>query len=261
MTTEDSSTYNQKVIADFRANHGVVRQPDFPVLLLTTTGARTGRLRTTPLGYAVDRDMVFVVASNGGASTDPAWFHNLRANPSVTVELGSNVYEARAIVAVGEERDRLFAILSTGAPTLQAFKRRTTRRFPIVVLEGVPAPSAGGGSQPTPPVTLSQARRGRPPRGNVLWKPPDHRRRGGTLNSSSRCSTFSLRSGPVSGTPAASASWCSRPHPRAAKACTTRVMSSSIDEGQALMKRYGDHLAVDAAGLTIGEGELVGDDG
>jgi deazaflavin-dependent oxidoreductase (nitroreductase family) len=108
-TNEEFLAYNQNVIEEFRAHHGVVTQPDFPILLLTTTGARSGRRRTSPLGYGVDRGKVFVVASKGGAPTNPAWFHNLRANPSVTVELGRHVYDARAVVAVGEERDRLYA--------------------------------------------------------------------------------------------------------------------------------------------------------
>jgi deazaflavin-dependent oxidoreductase (nitroreductase family) len=142
-TDEEFLTYNQNVIEEFRTNHGVVTQPGFPILLLTTIGARTGRPRTSPLGYGIDRGKVFVIASKGGASTNPAWFHNLRANPSVRVELGRHAYEARAIVAVGEERDRLYAILSAEAPTLQGYEQSTTRRFPIVVLEGVPAPPAG----------------------------------------------------------------------------------------------------------------------
>ena len=145
---EEFLTQNQDVIQEFRANRGVVVQLGFPILLLSTTGARTGRRTTTPLGYSIDRDWVFVVASKGGAPTNPAWFHNLRANPSVTVELGSNVYEASAIVVDGEERDRLYAIISAEAPSLRAFEQGTTRRFPIVVLEGVPSPRAAGASQP-----------------------------------------------------------------------------------------------------------------
>jgi deazaflavin-dependent oxidoreductase (nitroreductase family) len=150
-TDEEFLSYNQTVIEEFRANGGVVTQLDFPILLLTTTGARTGQRTTTPLGYGLDRGQVFVVASKGGAPTNPAWFHNLQADPSVTVELGSNVYEARAIVVDGTERDRLYAILSAEAPTLRSYQQNTTRRFPIVVLEGVPAPRATDAAQPPPP--------------------------------------------------------------------------------------------------------------
>jgi deazaflavin-dependent oxidoreductase (nitroreductase family) len=148
MTVEDESTvtlptdeeflaYNQSVITEFRANNGVVTQPPFPILLLTTTGARTGRTTTVPLGFGVDDGRVFVVASKAGAPKHPAWFHNLRANPSVTVELGDRSYQARAVVAAGPERDRLYATLS--GPSI--YEENTDRVFPVVVLEGVPAPN------------------------------------------------------------------------------------------------------------------------
>ena len=141
---QESLAYNQSVIREFRANGGVVAEPDFPILLLTTTGARTGRRTTTPLAYSIDRERVFVVASNAGAPTDPAWFHNVQANPSVTVELGSEVYEARAIVAEGGEHDRLYSIKSAQGPALGVLQQKTTRRIRFVVLEGVPAPGVGG---------------------------------------------------------------------------------------------------------------------
>jgi hypothetical protein len=106
---EEFLAYNQGVISEFRTNHGVVSQPPFPILLLTTTGARTGR----------------------------AWFHNLRANPSVTVELGDRTYPARAVVTEGDERDRLYAMISDGAGE---YEKNTDRVFPVIVLDGVPAP-------------------------------------------------------------------------------------------------------------------------
>src|SRR3954467_11333749 len=135
---EEFLAYNQGVIDEFRAHHGAVSQPPFPVLLLTTTGARTGRRTTVPLGYAVDDGRVFVVASKAGAPQHPAWFHTLRANPSVTVELGDSSYHARAVVAVGEERERLYRTVSDGT---SAYEKNTDRVFPVVVLEGVPAPT------------------------------------------------------------------------------------------------------------------------
>jgi deazaflavin-dependent oxidoreductase (nitroreductase family) len=133
---EEFLAYNQGVISEFRANHGVVSQPPFPVLLLTTTGARTGRPATVPLGFAVDDSgRVFVLASKAGAPRHPAWFHNLLANPSVTVELGDRSFAARAFVTAGEERDRLYARVSgTG------YEKNTDRVFPVIVLDGVPAP-------------------------------------------------------------------------------------------------------------------------
>jgi deazaflavin-dependent oxidoreductase (nitroreductase family) len=136
---EEFLTYNHGVINDFRANHGIVSQPPFPILLLTTTGARTGRPATVPLGFGVDDNgRVFVVASKAGAPRHPAWFHNLRANPSVTVELGDRSFQARAVVTAGEERDRLYGKVSDGT---SQYEKNTDRIFPVIVLEGVPAPA------------------------------------------------------------------------------------------------------------------------
>jgi deazaflavin-dependent oxidoreductase (nitroreductase family) len=139
-TDDEFLAYNQGVISEFRAAGGVVSQVEFPVLLLTTTGARTGRQTTTPLGYAVDGGRVFVVASKGGAPRNPAWFHNLRANPAVTVELGGQSHRARAVITEGHERDRLYGMIAAGAPALREYERSTERLFPVVVLDGVPAP-------------------------------------------------------------------------------------------------------------------------
>mgnify|MGYP003784186633 CR=1 FL=1 len=136
---EEFRTYNQGVISDFRANHGTVSRPPFPILLLTTTGARTGRRTTVPLGFGVDdQGRVFVVGSKAGAPEHPAWFHNLRANPAVTVELRDRSYEARAVITAGAERDRLYRTVSDGA---SAYEQNTDRVFPVIVLEGVPAPA------------------------------------------------------------------------------------------------------------------------
>ena len=135
---EEFRAYNQDVISEFRANHGTVSRPPFPILLLTTTGARTGRQTTVPLGYGIDdAGRVFVVGSKAGAPRHPSWYHNLRANPAVTVELGDGRYPARAVVTAGEERSRLYRRVSDGA---SAYERNTDRVFPVVLLEGVPAP-------------------------------------------------------------------------------------------------------------------------
>jgi deazaflavin-dependent oxidoreductase (nitroreductase family) len=136
---EEFLAYNQGVISDFRAHQGVVSNPPFPILLLTTTGARTGRQTTVPLAFAVDdRGRVFVVASRAGSPRHPAWFHNLRANPAVTVELGDKSFPAQAVVTAGEERDRLYALVSAGAGQ---YESNTGRVFPVIVLDGVPAPA------------------------------------------------------------------------------------------------------------------------
>lgn len=136
---EEFRTHNHGVIAEFRANRGTVSQPPFPILLLTTTGARTGRQTTVPLGFGVDdRGRVFVVGSKAGAPRHPSWFHNLRANPAVTVELGDSTYPARAVVTAGEEREQLYRRVSDGT---SAYEQNTSRVFPVILLEGVPAPA------------------------------------------------------------------------------------------------------------------------
>jgi deazaflavin-dependent oxidoreductase (nitroreductase family) len=135
---EEFRAYNEGVISDFRAHSGRVGRVPFPVLLLTTIGARSGRAVTVPLGFAVDwRGRVFVVGSKAGASAHPAWFYNLRANPEVTVEVGDRSYQARAVVTAGAERDRLYRLVSDGT---SAYERNTDRVFPVVLLEGVSAP-------------------------------------------------------------------------------------------------------------------------
>jgi deazaflavin-dependent oxidoreductase (nitroreductase family) len=140
-TDEEFLAYNQGIIQAFRENRGVLAQLPFPVMLLTTTGARTGRRTTTPVGFGVDGDRVFVVGSKGGGPAHPAWFHNLRANPSVTVELGGESYQARAVVARGAERDRLYRLIAAKVPAFGEYEKSTDRTFPVVVLEGVPAPA------------------------------------------------------------------------------------------------------------------------
>ena len=136
---EEFLAYNEGVISEFRAHHGTVSEPPFPILLLTTTGARTGRRTTVPLGFAVDaRGRVIVDGSKAGAPRHPAGFHNLRADPAVTVELGDQSYEARAVVTSGEERDRLYRLVSDGT---SGYERNTDRVFPVIVLDGVPAPA------------------------------------------------------------------------------------------------------------------------
>src|SRR5688500_9408151 len=110
--------FNQKVIADFRANGGKVGPPfeGAPMMLLTTTGAKSGQSRTTPLVHTTDGDRMVVIASKAGAPTNPAWYHNLVANPVVTIEVGTEKYQAKAAVVTGAERDRLYAAQATLMP-------------------------------------------------------------------------------------------------------------------------------------------------
>jgi deazaflavin-dependent oxidoreductase (nitroreductase family) len=126
-------------VVEFRANggktFGIFR--DQPLLLLTTTGAKSGEPRTTPLVYTRDGDHLVIVASNGGAPSHPSWFLNVLAHPEVTVEVGSERLTMRAAVAEGEARDRLYARQAAAMPAFTAYQAKTERRIPIVVLEKV----------------------------------------------------------------------------------------------------------------------------
>jgi deazaflavin-dependent oxidoreductase (nitroreductase family) len=132
---------NRDVIAEYRATAGRLAEMPFPVLLLTTTGARTGLARTSPLGYIVDGDTVFVVGSRAGTPRHPSWYRNLLADPAVSVELNGRTYAGKAVVAEGAERDRLLALAVAHNPFYAQYGESTDRVFPLVVLEGVPAPA------------------------------------------------------------------------------------------------------------------------
>ena len=128
--------FNAKVIDEFRANDGRVGGvwEGTPLLLLHYTGARSGNERVTPVGYLGDGGRYLVVASNGGARTDPAWYHNLKAHPNVMIEVGTQTIDATAIEATGEERERLFRILAERYPQLNEHERKTDRVIPVIVL-------------------------------------------------------------------------------------------------------------------------------
>lgn len=132
--------FNQQIIDEFRANAGRVGGPfeGARLLLLTTTGASSGARHTTPLAYLPDgAERVLVIASAGGSDKHPDWFHNLVANPQVTVEVGSFTYEAKADVLTGAERDRLFARAAEANPGWAAYQAKTDRVIPVVALTQV----------------------------------------------------------------------------------------------------------------------------
>jgi len=132
----DVKDFNTAIIEEFRANGGVVGGPfaDTPVLLLTTTGARSGLERVNPMVYRTEGDELYVFASKAGAPTDPDWFHNLVAHPEVTVELGSDRFRATAVVLEGEERDRVYAAHAETMPTFADYQAGTDRVIPVVHL-------------------------------------------------------------------------------------------------------------------------------
>ena len=141
-TADDTSAFNafnQQLIAEYRANGGKVSGmfAGAPLLLLTTTGARSGLPRTSPLAYTTDNGRYVVIASKGGAPTNPDWFHNLRAHPDVTVELGAETFPARASVPDGAERQRLYDQMAAQMPNFAEYQRNTTRQIPVVLLERI----------------------------------------------------------------------------------------------------------------------------
>ncbi|HEX5502165.1 MAG TPA: nitroreductase family deazaflavin-dependent oxidoreductase [Thermomicrobiales bacterium] len=133
----DQRAYNRKLIAEFRATRGQADWPfaDRPLLLLTTTGARSGQARTAPMMYIPDGDRLLVIASNIGAPAHPGWYHNLVAHPDVTVEVGAETYAATAVVTSGAERRRLWARVVEQHPFFAEHQAKTTREIPVVALE------------------------------------------------------------------------------------------------------------------------------
>ena len=131
------SDFNQRLIDDLRAHGGKASSGPFvgrPMVILTTTGARTGQRREIPLVYSRDGDAVVIVASKGGAPTDPAWFHNLVKHPLVTVEIDGERYEAVARVADPDERRRLYDQHAALHPGFRDYEAKTSRVIPVVVL-------------------------------------------------------------------------------------------------------------------------------
>jgi deazaflavin-dependent oxidoreductase (nitroreductase family) len=124
--------------AVYRASRGLIghRFPGSPpMLLLDHVGARSATRRTSPLVYGVDGANLVLVASKGGYPKNPAWFHNLRANPDTSVQVGPRVRNVRARVAEGEERKRLWSLMVGVYPGYESYRRRTEREIPLVVLE------------------------------------------------------------------------------------------------------------------------------
>jgi deazaflavin-dependent oxidoreductase (nitroreductase family) len=131
------SDWNKKIIEEFRAKGGKVggQFEGAPLLLLHTKGAKSGAERVHPVMYQQDGDRLVVFASKAGAPTNPDWYHNVRANPDVTVEVGTETIAARARVAEGEERERLWSRQKAEWPGFAEYEQKTTRTIPVVILE------------------------------------------------------------------------------------------------------------------------------
>ncbi len=135
----EANDWNRQIIEEFRANQGQVggQFAGAPLLLLTTTGARSGQPRTSPMMYLDLDGRRYVFASKAGAPTNPDWFHNLKANPAVTVEVGTDELSATAQEVTGPERDRLYAHQADLYPGFAEYEEKTDRTIPVVEL--VPA--------------------------------------------------------------------------------------------------------------------------
>jgi deazaflavin-dependent oxidoreductase (nitroreductase family) len=133
---EDEKDWNAGVIEEFRANEGKVsgQFEGAPMLLLTTTGAKTGLARTNPMMYLPDGDRWVVIASKAGADTHPDWFYNLSAHPEVTVEVGSEKFPAIATEVTGTERDELYAKQAGLYPGFAEYEQQTSRKIPVIRL-------------------------------------------------------------------------------------------------------------------------------
>lgn len=129
--------FNNQIIAEFRANSGKVGGPfqGAPMVLLTTKGKRTGNPHVTPLVPLLDGGEIYVFGSMGGAPKHPAWYHNLVANPDVTVEHGTETFEARAEEVTGADRDAIYAKQASLLPTFGEYQQKTTRVIPVIRLK------------------------------------------------------------------------------------------------------------------------------
>jgi deazaflavin-dependent oxidoreductase (nitroreductase family) len=133
---DDLAQWNRRLIEQYRAGNGRLtgEMKGAAILLLTTVGARTGRPHTVPVTYLRDGERLVVFASNAGGQRNPDWFNNLAANDTATIELEAETFQAKASVATGEERDRLFAEQCRRAPRFADYQTNTERVIPAVVL-------------------------------------------------------------------------------------------------------------------------------
>jgi deazaflavin-dependent oxidoreductase (nitroreductase family) len=131
------SDWNTQIIEEFRANGGKVggQFEGAPLLLLHTTGARSGQARVNPMMYQADGDNFAVFASKAGAPTNPDWYHNLVGNPRASVEVGDATISVVARVAEGDDRDRLWSRQKELYPGFADYEAKTTREIPVIILE------------------------------------------------------------------------------------------------------------------------------
>ena len=132
-----ANDWNQQIIDEFRANAGKVGGPfqGAPLLILHSTGAKSGQERVIPLVYRQEGDALVIFASKGGAPTNPDWLHNLRAHPQASIEVGTDKKQVVAREAQGEERERIWEAHKQQFPNFAEYEAKTDRVIPVVVLE------------------------------------------------------------------------------------------------------------------------------
>ena len=135
----DAIDWNTQVIEEFRANDGKVggHFENMTLLLLHTIGAKSGQLRLNPVATMADGDRYVIIASKGGAPTNPDWYYNIVANPEVRIEVGTEKFQAQADVAPEPERTALFAKMAAQHPGFAEYERNTDRVIPVIVLTRV----------------------------------------------------------------------------------------------------------------------------
>jgi deazaflavin-dependent oxidoreductase (nitroreductase family) len=131
--------FNAQIIEEFRANEGCVGGmfDGLPLLLLHHTGAKSGKSRINPLAYQSDGGRYVVFASKAGAPTNPDWYHNLKAQPKVTIEVGADTIDVIASEATGEERERLYRTQAERIPQFAEYEQKANRVIPVIVLTPV----------------------------------------------------------------------------------------------------------------------------
>ena len=136
-SNRDWNAFNKDVIEQFRANGGRVPGREHPLILLTTTGAKSGLPRTSPLNYSTDGDRIIVIASKAASPTHPDWYRNLMAHPEALVERGAETFRVKAKTAEGEQRQRLFDAQAALMPFFAEYQKQTPREIPVVILERI----------------------------------------------------------------------------------------------------------------------------
>jgi deazaflavin-dependent oxidoreductase (nitroreductase family) len=135
MSSDEMNGWNQQIIAEFRANGGKVESfGDAPMVILHSTGARSGVERENPLVALVEGDDMYLFASKAGAPTNPDWYHNLKANPKAEVEYGTDRFAVEAVEITGTDRDEVYARQVAAQPGFGDYEKATTRVIPVFKL-------------------------------------------------------------------------------------------------------------------------------